>query len=93
MFVHIGRYTVIRSKDIVAILNYDMHECSSINQQYLEAQQEEDIVRITDDSTKSLVITTDKLYYSPISSTTLKRRSQTVLENLNDEDKENIPQD
>jgi len=34
-----------------------------------------DVIKITNDEAKSLVITTDKLYYSPVSSLTLKKRS------------------
>ncbi|QQK78470.1 DUF370 domain-containing protein [Salicibibacter cibi] len=87
MFVHIGGYTVIRSKDIVAILNYDVQESSTITQQYLASLNENEIVKIAEDynSTKSLVITSEKLYHSPISSTTLKRRSQNMLDDGNDE--------
>lgn len=87
MFVHIGGYTVIRSKDIIAILNYDVHESSTVTQQYLASLNENEIVKIApdDDSTKSLVVTSEKLYHSPISSTTLKRRSQNMLDDGNDE--------
>ncbi|QDI91635.1 DUF370 domain-containing protein [Salicibibacter halophilus] len=87
MFVHIGGYTVIRSKDIVAILNYDVHESSTVTQQYLASLNENEIVKIAPDgdSTKSLVVTSEKLYHSPISSTTLKRRSQNMLDDGNDE--------
>ncbi|SDJ25504.1 extracellular matrix regulator RemB [Natribacillus halophilus] len=87
MFVHIGGYTVIRSKDIIAILNYDVHESSSLTQQYLASLHENEIVKAAndDDATKSLVITSEKLYHSPISSTTLRRRSQTLLDDGNND--------
>ncbi|AXF56505.1 extracellular matrix regulator RemB [Salicibibacter kimchii] len=87
MFVHIGGYTVIRSKDIVAILNYDVQEASTITQQYLASLNENEIVKIVEDNdaTKSLVVTSEKLYHSPISSTTLKRRSQSMFVDGNDE--------
>ncbi|QQK74163.1 DUF370 domain-containing protein [Salicibibacter cibarius] len=87
MFVHIGGYTVIRSKDIVAILNYDVQEASTITQQYLASLNENEIVKIAEDydSTKSLVVTSEKLYHSPISSTTLKRRSQNMLDDVSDD--------
>ncbi|OIJ21926.1 DUF370 domain-containing protein [Anaerobacillus alkalidiazotrophicus] len=76
MFIHLGGETVIRSKDVIAILDRQVKETSETTEEFLsnciEAEQVEEILK---DMTKSIVITTDKIYLSPISSTTLKRRA------------------
>ncbi|MFB5663527.1 extracellular matrix regulator RemB [Alteribacillus sp. HJP-4] len=80
MFIHLGGDTVIRSKDVITIVDSDSHDSSSITRQFLSAQQKENIMEISADLTKSVVVTSDRVYLSPISSLTLKRRSQVVSE-------------
>ncbi|OIJ16989.1 hypothetical protein BKP37_00035 [Anaerobacillus alkalilacustris] len=76
MFIHLGGETVIRSKDVIAILDRQVKETSETTEEFLsnciEAEKVEEILK---DMTKSIVITTDKIFLSPISSTTLKRRA------------------
>ncbi|SFE63717.1 extracellular matrix regulator RemB [Alteribacillus iranensis] len=81
MFIHLGGETVIRSKDVVTILDQDSHNSSSITREFLSSQENSDIIKISEEQTKSVVVTVDKkIYLSPISSLTLKRRSQVVAE-------------
>ncbi|MGY4688210.1 extracellular matrix regulator RemB [Salibacterium sp. K-3] len=80
MFIHLGGDTVIRSKDVITIVDQDTHDSSSITQQFLSARGEEDIERISSEQTKSVVVTTEKIYLSPISTLTLKRRAQVISE-------------
>lgn len=79
MFIHLGGDTVIRSKDIIAILDKQVKETSEITESFLDfhaaAEQEEEKIK---DMTKAIVITTDQIYFSPISSATLKRRAHFV---------------
>lgn len=77
MFVHLGGDTVIRSKDVICILDRQVKETSETTEAFLNFYEEEttQVVKISGDLTKSIVITTDKIYFSPISSTTLKRRA------------------
>lgn len=81
MFIHLGGDTVIRSKDIIAILDKQVKETSEITESFLnfqtEGKQEE---KKKMDMTKAIVITTDQIYFSPISSGTLKRRAAFVLD-------------
>ncbi|WP_209125228.1 extracellular matrix regulator RemB [Alkalihalobacillus sp. BA299] len=81
MFIHLGGDTVIRSKDVVAILNSDMKESSGITKEFINAHYKANyVIQISEEITKSIVITKEKVYYSPISSVTLKRRAQVVSE-------------
>ncbi|MBB5174788.1 extracellular matrix regulator RemB [Texcoconibacillus texcoconensis] len=78
MFVHIGSDTVIRSRDIVAILESQNQGSTQVNQDFVNSYSEEkdDRIEVTEDETKSVVVTTEKVYMSPISSMTLKRRAE-----------------
>ncbi|SDI23859.1 protein of unknown function [Alteribacillus persepolensis] len=80
MFIHLGGDTVIRSKDVVAILDQDTHDSSSITRQFLSSQDDKNVIEISEELTKSVVVTVDRVYLSPISSLTLRRRAQVVSE-------------
>lgn len=79
MFIHVGGDTVIRSKDIIAILDQHVKETSEITESFFNFYKEtKQIKEISKDMTKSIVITTEQIYFSPISSVTLKRRALVV---------------
>jgi hypothetical protein len=81
VFIHVGGDTVIRSKDIIAILDKQVKETSEITEDFLNFHQAaKQIKEITKDMTKSIVITTYQIYFSPISSVTLKRRALFVTD-------------
>lgn len=81
MFIHLGGDIVIRSRDVVAILDQNSHDSSTITREFLSAQEEDGVIPISEEQVKSVVVTMDnKVYLSPISSLTLKRRSQVVAE-------------
>ncbi len=78
MFIHLGGDTVIRSKDIITILDRQAKE-TEITAEFLHFfEQANKVEEIAKDMTKSIVITTDIIYLSPISSSTLKRRAHFV---------------
>jgi hypothetical protein len=80
LFIHLGDGTVIRSKDVIAILDSNSQDSSSITRQFLQAVENDDKEQIADSEAKSVVVTKEKVYFSPISSLTLKRRSQIISE-------------
>ncbi|MCT8136312.1 DUF370 domain-containing protein [Anaerobacillus sp. CMMVII] len=81
MFIHLGGDTVIRSKDVIAILDRQVKETSETTVEFLEFyQKEKKVEEIAKDMTKSIVITNEKVYLSPISSSTLKRRALFVTD-------------
>ncbi|MFT9849404.1 extracellular matrix regulator RemB [Aneurinibacillus sp. REN35] len=76
MFIHLGGETVVRAKDVVTILDFHMKQSSKITRQFLQKAEESGrIVALDNEQTKSYVVTKDKVYCSPISSLTLKRRA------------------
>lgn len=78
MFIHLGGDTVVRSTDVVAIIDNGM-ESSKITREFLEGKdRDHQLVRISKEETKSYVVLQDRIYCSPISSLTLKRRANFV---------------
>lgn len=66
MFLHIGGDTLVRSKDLIAIINVEDSPvpCEVVNP-----------IRIApEENFKSVIYTIKKVYLSPISSLTLKKR-------------------
>ncbi|MFC0561296.1 extracellular matrix regulator RemB [Halalkalibacter alkalisediminis] len=77
MFIHLGGDVIIRSKEIIAILNWEVQEQSPITGVYLkEEEKRKKKIVISEDYIKSIVLTDDEIYYSPVSSLTLNRRAQ-----------------
>ena len=78
MFIHLGGDTVVRSAEVIAIIQNSM-ESSKITKEFLEAKErEQHLIRISKEETKSYVVLRDRIYCSPISSLTLKRRANFV---------------
>jgi extracellular matrix regulatory protein B len=81
LFIHLGEDIVIRSMDVIAIIDHQLLDSSVIIREFLQGQQEEkNIKTISQGSAKSVVVTTDQVYISPLSSLTLKRRAQMISE-------------
>ncbi|MCD4839867.1 DUF370 domain-containing protein [Neobacillus sedimentimangrovi] len=74
MYIHIGEDLNIRLKDIIAILDKDSTENSESMEEFFQYHQKE-VINLSKKRTKSIVITVDKIYLSPIASGTLKKRS------------------
>lgn len=74
MYVHIGEETLVRAIDIVAIISKESVVSSSQMNEFLTHDRSE-VVDLSKGGYKSIVITKDKIYYSPLSSGTLKKRS------------------
>ncbi|HHW49147.1 MAG TPA: DUF370 domain-containing protein [Clostridiaceae bacterium] len=80
MFLHIGGNVVIPAKNIIAIFDIDNTTVSKDTRDFLKIAEEEGFVEaISPDLPKSFIITEvdkkSKIYLSPISSTTLLKRS------------------
>ncbi|UII55969.1 DUF370 domain-containing protein [Cytobacillus spongiae] len=75
MYVHVGEDTLVRSRDIIVILDKESVSQAEHVQEFLERQSTlvEDLSK---GSYKSIVVTCDKIYFSPLASGTLKKRSQ-----------------
>jgi len=77
MFIHLGSDYMIPSDKILAIINIDSYINVSLKEIIELGATEKKLHAIcTRERAKSLVITSDKIYLSPISSVTLYKRSQ-----------------
>ncbi len=77
LFVHLGKDTVVRSSNIIAIINWATVVGSENNQLYVKKAQMRELVRdIAGGKPQSLVITPSAVYLSSVSSTTLKKRAE-----------------
>ena len=80
MFLHLGENVVVPVKDIIGIFDLQNTMYSSDTIQFLRLAEEDGFVeRITDERPKSFIIaevdSMSKIYLSPISSTTLTKRT------------------
>ena len=81
VFLHLGENVVVPIKDIIGIFDLDNTMYSSDTIQFLRMAEEDGFVeRITEDKPKSFVIAEvnkkSKIYLSPISSSTLSKRTK-----------------
>lgn len=82
MFIHLGGEKIIRASELIAIFDLSIEKSSKISKGFvLHAQKERNIEVIGEEESKSLVVTKTKVYYSPISSSTLKKRANVLLTN------------
>lgn len=73
MFIHIGNNEVIKGESIIAIVNYQLVKET---EQLHTISKNKEIIKLieNEESIKSIIITNDFLFYSPLSSATLKKR-------------------
>lgn len=84
MFIHIGGDVMISTEELIGIFDFQIGN-SIYTQGFIEQANADQIIEIIDTGElKSIIVTEKKLYYSPISATTLKRRaiSQEEQDNL-----------
>lgn len=77
MYIHIGEDLNIRAKDIISILDKECVNSSGLVEEFLKFH-ERNLINLSKTPFKSVVITSDKIYLSPIASGTLKKRSNQV---------------
>ena len=78
MFIHIGGDVVVRSAEVITIIDHNM-TVSKWMRKFLENKEERhQLISVSKEDTKSFVVTKDKIYCSPISSLTLKRRANFI---------------
>lgn len=78
LFIHLGGDHVLKTERIIAILDHQSQGLSKENVTFMEGYQGTmRTVYVSDDQPKSMVVTEDEIFMSPISSHTLKRRAET----------------
>jgi len=76
MYIHLGGEKIIRAAELVAIFDISIEQSSKLSKQFVAgAQKRKDVETIGEEEPKSIVVTKQKIYYSPISSSTLKKRA------------------
>lgn len=75
MFIHIGNDHVIRSRNIVSIIDCSMIDSSSIMEEMITSVKEKGEIKGSDSGAKSIIITDRSIYYSSLSVSTLTKRS------------------
>ncbi|MTI80697.1 MAG: DUF370 domain-containing protein [Firmicutes bacterium] len=80
MFLHLGDDVMVPKKDIIAILDIKTKQWSS-TKDFLDIAKDEGFIKniSKDEKEKTFVITNDSVYLSPISCSTLKKRSKNII--------------
>jgi hypothetical protein len=81
MFLHLGGDVVVLKKDIIAILDIRTAQ-AAVTKEFIEIAGDEGFIKniYEKDREKSFVVTTRDIYMSPISCSTLKKRSEDNFE-------------
>ena len=82
MFLHLGGDISVSLKEIVGIFDLESTLESPNTREFLEIAKDEGLISTvgTEDKIKSFIVTKEKIYYSPISSTTLQKRVLNMLD-------------
>ncbi|RYG73394.1 DUF370 domain-containing protein [Lentibacillus lipolyticus] len=103
MFIHIGNDNVIQSKDVISIIDRNVVTSSSIMEEMMENMGQQQKIFGPMDEAKSVVVTTEEIYYSSLSVSTLKKRASMIstisklddfsdeLDDSSDDELEEIP--
>ena len=84
MYLHLGQDTVVSDSDVLGIFDLDTSTVSKATRDYLSvAEREKRVVNVSFELPKSFVVCADKkcgvrVYISPISSSTLKKRMRNL---------------
>jgi extracellular matrix regulatory protein B len=76
MYIHLGGEKIIRTSQLVAIFDVSIEQSSKLSRQFVaQAQKKHGVETIGEEDPKSIVVTEERVYYSPISTSTLKKRA------------------
>ncbi len=80
MFVHIGGEYTILIDSIIGLVNLETVQASSTDMNdFLRQQEEENILEyVSEEIPRSLILTDDRAYVSPLSVVTLKKRIESA---------------
>ena len=80
MYIHLGDKTLIKTTEVVAIIDRESCISSTIMDSFFR-QFQESPDSLKEKSFKSIIVTNDHIYFSPLSSGTLKKRTKMNLSN------------
>jgi hypothetical protein len=71
---------MIRSDELIAIFDISIEQSSKLTSEYVDHARQNGKLEIVDtEEIKSIILTKDHLYYSPISTSTLRRRLDHIV--------------
>ena len=77
MFIHLGENTVITDEKIIGIFDMDTSTVNKATRDYLsKAEKTGRVEYVNYDLPKSFIVTDDKVYISPVNTSTLNKRSK-----------------
>ena len=78
MYIHLGHKTVINSKEIIGIFDLDTATVSKRTRDFLNKNEKKNnIILVSEEIPLSFVVCdNDKIYFSPVSSNTLNKRTE-----------------
>ena len=78
MYLHLGHKTVINSKEIIGIFDIDTATVSKRTRDFLNKNEKKNnIILVSEEIPLSFVVCDNgKIYFSPVSSTTLNKRTE-----------------
>ena len=77
MFIHLGENTVITDDKIIGIFDMDTSTVNKATRDYLSAAEKNGrVVYVNYELPKSFIVTDEKVYVSPINTSTLNKRSK-----------------
>jgi extracellular matrix regulatory protein B len=75
LYIHIGEDCLVKAKDIIAIIDKESSNSSPYFEELLN-KHENHLIDLAKGSFKSIIITSGTIYFSPLASSTLKKRSE-----------------
>lgn len=77
MYLHLGEDTVITDEKIIGIFDMDTSTVNKATRDYLsKAEKDKKVIYVNYDLPKSFIVTDDKIYISPINTSTLNKRAK-----------------
>ncbi|OZU89475.1 DUF370 domain-containing protein [Virgibacillus indicus] len=78
MFIHIGDDHVVRSRDVIAIIDFQLISSSIIMDEMMTESEKQNKIFGSKWDAKSVMITRERIYYSTLSVSTLKKRASMI---------------
>ena len=77
MFIHLGEDTVVNDKEIIGVFDIDTSTVNKATRDYLsKAEKDKRVIYVNYDLPKSFIVSDDKVYISPINTSTINKRSK-----------------
>ncbi|QPC47936.1 extracellular matrix regulator RemB [Mangrovibacillus cuniculi] len=72
MYIHIGGDKMLQTKDILTMIDYSSVIESTINAEFTNQHREK--VEVSTNAPKTIIVTENILYYSPLATQTIQKR-------------------